>query len=176
MSLPIPELDNLSPDDKVTVEEISHAPMQHAHSIARVLALQALYELDMTGHPMGEVMNNLNQRLDPSALEDDVTEYASRLVDGVQRYRGSIDAAIQPFAPEFPVRHLAAIDRCILRLAVYEHALANWVPVGVAIDEAVSLAKQYGADASARFVNGVLGNLMDRDEVVSRLRAIYEQP
>ncbi|MCU0475098.1 MAG: transcription antitermination factor NusB [Anaerolineae bacterium] len=172
MSLPIPELDNLSPDDKVTVEEIHHAPMQHAHSISRVLALQALYELDMTGHPMGEVMNSLNQRLDRTTLEDDVTVYASRLVEGVLRYREGLDAAIQPFAPEFPVRHLAAIDRCILRLAVYEYAIANWVPVGVAIDEAVSLAKQYGADSSARFVNGVLGNLMDREEVVARLRTL----
>jgi transcription antitermination protein NusB len=172
MSLPIPELDNLSPDDKVTVEEISHAPMQHAHSISRVLALQALYELDMTGHPMGEVMNSLNQRLDHSTLEEDVTLYASRLVEGVLQHRESLGAAIQPFAPEFPVRHLAAIDRCILRLAVYEHAIANWVPVGVAIDEAVSLAKQYGADSSARFVNGVLGNLMDREELVARLRTL----
>jgi len=174
MSLPIPELGDLEPDDQVSVEEIPHTPMQHDHSIARVLALQALYEIDQTTHPAGDVLNGLAARMDTS-LSEEITEYIHRLILGVQRFRLVIDAAIQPFAPEFPVKHLAAVDRCILRLAVFEHGLAELVPVGVAIDEAVSLAKQYGADASPRFINGVLGNLMENSDLLSRLHATYQK-
>lgn len=174
MSLPIPELGDLEPGDQVSVEEIPHTPMQHDHSISRVLALQALYEIDLTGHQTGDVMNGMKSRMD-SALSDDVTQYMNTLVLGVQRFRPVIDAAIQPFAPEFPVKLLAAIDRCILRLAVFEHGLAELVPVGVAIDEAVSLAKQYGADASPRFINGVLGNLMENADLLTRLHDTYQK-
>ncbi|MCU0465395.1 MAG: transcription antitermination factor NusB [Anaerolineae bacterium] len=173
MTLPIPELGDLGPDDEVSVEEIPHTPMQHDHSIARALALQALYELDLTGHPTGEVLNAVIQRMD-GALNDDITDYIRTLVQGVQRFRPAIDSAIQLFAPEFPVKHLAAIDRCTLRLAVFEHSMAALVPVSVAIDEAVSLARQYGADASPRFVNGVLGNLMEDANLLARLRATYD--
>lgn len=174
MSLPIPELDDLGPDDKVTVEEVPHTPMQHDHSLSRVLALQALYEIDLTGHPAGEVMNAINTHLDAD-LEPEVTLYMSRLVLGVQKFRPVIDAAIQPFAPEFPVKLLAAIDRCVLRLAVFEYGLARWAPVSVVIDEAVSLAKQYGAEASPRFINGVLGNMMENADLLSRLNATYQK-
>lgn len=173
MSLPIPEFEDLQPDDEVSVEELPHPPMQHIHSIARVLALQALYELDVTGHSIGEVLNALLARLD-TPLSQDVIRYMGTLVNGVQKHRETIDAAIQPFAPEFPIRLLAVIDRCILRLAVFEYGMARLVPVGVAIDEAVGLAKQYGSEASPRFINGVLGNLMDRADVIEHLHAIYQ--
>ncbi len=174
MSLPIPELGDLEPGDEVSVEDIPHTPMQHDHSIARVLALQALYEIDLTGHPTGEVLNGLAARMDAS-LSDDISQYMNKLIMGVMKFRPIIDAAIQPFAPEFPVKHLAAVDRCILRLAIFEHGLADLVPVGVAIDEAVSLAKQYGADASPRFINGVLGNLMENSDLLMRLNASYKK-
>lgn len=174
MSLPIPELGDLEPGDQVSVEEIPHTPMQHDHSIARVLALQALYEIDLTGHPAGAVLNDLKGRMD-TALNEDVTQYMNKLVLGVQKFRPVIDAAIQPFAPEFPVKMLAVVDRCILRLAVFEYGLAQMVPVGVTIDEAVSLAKQYGAEASPRFINGVLGNLMENTDLLTRLHATYQK-
>jgi N utilization substance protein B len=174
MSLPIPELGDLEPGDQVSVEEIPHTPMQHDHSIARVLALQALYEIDLTGHPTGDVMNGMKTRMD-NTLSDDISQYMNRLVLGVQKFRLVIDAAIQPFAPEFPIKLLAAIDRCILRLAVFEHGLAELVPLGVTIDEAVSLAKQYGSDASPRFINGVLGNLMGNTDLLIQLHTTYQK-
>ena len=96
-----------------------------------------------------------------------------QLVTGVARHLALIDNVIQPFAPEFPVKHLAVVDRNILRIAIYEFALAQIVPMGVAIDEAVSLAKAFGADASPRFVNGVLGNLMEDKDVIARLKLAY---
>jgi len=174
MSLPIPELGDLEPGDEVSVEDIPHTPMQHDHSIARVLALQALYEIDQTNHPTGEVLNGLAARTD-AELGEDITQYMHKLILGVQKFRPVIDAAIQPFAPEFPVKHLAAVDRCILRLAIFEYGVAELVPMGVAIDEAVSLAKQYGADASPRFINGVLGNLMENSDLIMRLHATYKE-
>jgi transcription antitermination protein NusB len=96
-----------------------------------------------------------NLHPDPSAFG-----YARQLVAGVIRHRAEIDALIHQFAPTWPVEQLAAVDRNVLRLGIFE-ALYNssTIPVGVAIDEAVELAKLYGSESSSRFVNGVLGRV-----------------
>jgi len=71
--------------------------------------------------------------------------------------REKIDSIIQKHAPAWPVAQLAIIDRNILRIAVFEIVLNNSVPVKVAINEAVELAKMFGSDNSSKFINGVLG-------------------
>lgn len=172
MPLPVPDLGDLQPGDEVSVEEIPHEPTNHQNSLARQLALQALYEIDITGHPEHLVVQQLMsayQEMPPLPI----IRYMELLVSGVVEYSALVDEAIQPFAPEFPVKHLAVVDRNILRMAIYEFALGQLVPMGVAIDEAVSLAKSFGADSSPRFVNGVLGNLMEDTEVIARLKAAY---
>lgn len=173
MPLPVPDLGELEPGDEVSVEEIPHEPTNHENSLARQFALQALYEIDLTGHPVGTVMQQLFSAYSEPPPETTV-HYMYQIVRGVTATRAIIDEAIQPFAPEFPVKHLAVVDRTILRVAIYEFALAKLVPMGVAIDEAVSLAKAFGADSSPRFVNGVLGNLMEDEEVIARLQAAYK--
>jgi transcription antitermination protein NusB len=170
MPLPVPELGDLQPGDEVTVEEIPHETTNHHNSFARHLALQALYEIDTTGHLPGAVIQQLLSTYHEQPSEAAV-HHMQQIVTGVVHNKESIDAAIQPFAPEFPVRHLAVVDRNILRIAIYEYVLAKAVPMGVAIDEAVSLAKAFGADSSPRFVNGVLGNLMENADVIARLQA-----
>ncbi|UCC91017.1 MAG: transcription antitermination factor NusB, partial [Dehalococcoidia bacterium] len=70
-----------------------------------------------------------------------------------------IDQNIRRFAPAWPIEQIPVIDRNILRLAIFELLCDNKVPVKVAINEAVELAKRFGSDSSSKFVNGVLGSV-----------------
>jgi N utilization substance protein B len=80
-------------------------------------------------------------------------------VGGTIRHRDEIDRYVQKFAPAWPVEQIAMIDRNILRLAIFEILFDNEVPVKVAVSEAVELAKTFGSESSAKFVNGVLGSV-----------------
>jgi N utilization substance protein B len=123
---------------------------------ARAAALQVLYELDLTGH---DVEAALAYILDQSGLSGEDADFTRRLVSGVSQNREQIDGNIRKFAPAWPLEQLSIIDRNILRLAIFEILLDNSVPVKVAINEAVELAKKFGSDSSSRFVNGVLGSV-----------------
>jgi len=130
-----------------------------ARTRARSLALQALYEIDLTGHLPGEA---LRHRLEAEPLNNDRLErFAREIVFGVAPLRAHLDKYIARYAPEWPVDQIAPIDRNILRIALWEMALAPDTPLKVAINEAVELAKIYGSDSSPRFVNGVLGSLAE---------------
>jgi N utilization substance protein B len=126
---------------------------------ARVLTLQLLYEIDVTGHPATDVLDRtFAEPSAPVAIRDHVT----RLVSGVLAARGEIDPFIAAAAPAFPLPQIPAIDRNVLRLAVFELLHEPAVPPKAAINEAVELAKHFGGDNSSRFVNGVLGTILDR--------------
>ena len=122
----------------------------------RELALQVLYEIDTSGHQMEGVLDRL---LSEQNLPEENASYAHDLVIGVIRNREKIDHNIKTFAPAWPVEQIPAVDRNILRLAIFEILIDNKVPVKVAINEAVELAKTYGADRSSKFINGVLGSV-----------------
>lgn len=121
---------------------------------ARTIALQALYEIDVVGHDPEATLDHL---LEEEKLTGENASFARELVRGVVQYKEKLDAHIRRFAPAWPVEQIAAIDRNILRLAIFEILLDNRVPVKVAINEAVELAKEFGSDSSPRFINGVLG-------------------
>jgi len=121
-----------------------------------VLALQALYELDSVPHDQGQVIDRLVEELRASPA---TARFASALVEGVISNRERIDAMIVELAPAWPMEQIPAIDRNILRLAIYEVVIDNKVPMRAAINEAVELAKTYGGDNSPKFVNGVLGSV-----------------
>ncbi len=123
---------------------------------ARALALQALYEINSAGHNVEGVLTHL---LAEEALPKENADFACGLVTGVIRNKEKIDENIQIFAPAWPIEQIPAIDRNILRLAIFEILIDNKVPVKVAINEAVELAKTFGADSSPKFVNGVLGSV-----------------
>ncbi len=123
---------------------------------ARVLALQSLYEADVTNHAPGQV---LERHLRDHALPEAGERFVSHLVAGVIANKAPLDDLISRYAPEWPLDQMAAIDRNILRIAIFEFVLDGDTPVKVAINEAVELAKMFGSDSSARFVNGVLGSL-----------------
>ena len=124
--------------------------------MARILALQALFELDTVGHPPDETIARL---LDESAVSAEAEAFARELVQGVLANRDRIDEVIRKTATNWPLEQVAAIDRNILRLAIYEILIDNRVPMRAAINEAVELAKQFGGETSPRFVNGVLGSV-----------------
>lgn len=137
-----------------------------ARTRARGLALQVLYEVDMADHPAAQIMS---ERLEESPLSDELAEFVRQIVFGVMPIRARMDEVIATNAPEWPFDQLAAIDRNILRMAVWEFAITGLTPTKVAINEAVELAKHYGSDSTPRFINGVLGSLADRTNEIRQL-------
>ena len=125
---------------------------------ARTLALQALYEADSVGH---EAELALDRLLAGAGVAEDTGDFARELVRGILGCRDEIDRHIERFAPAWPLGQIPAVDRNILRLAIFELLFDKEapVPVKVAINEAVELAKKFGSDSSPRFINGVLGSV-----------------
>ena len=123
---------------------------------ARTIALQTLYEIDSISRSAEAVVERL---LAEGELSEENNAFVRELVSGVIQNKDEIDGNIQRFAPAWPVEQIAMIDRNILRLAIFEILFNNKVPVKVAVNEAVELAKSFGSDNSAKFVNGVLGSV-----------------
>lgn len=128
---------------------------------ARRIALQVLYEVDSVGHPWEQVASRY---LEHTRLSAEAVEFAKSLVDGILANTAMLDAIIARFAPAWPVSQLAVVDRSLLRLALYELKVDGTTPPKVVINEVVELAKAFGTDNSPRFVNGVLGSVLDATE------------
>lgn len=123
---------------------------------ARVLALQALFELDSVGHAAEQAVDHL---VEAAAAPPEARRFALELVRGVLDNRDSIDETIRQTAPAWPLEQIAVVDRNILRLAIYEILIDNKVPMRAAINEAVELAKEFSGENSPKFINGVLGSV-----------------
>jgi N utilization substance protein B len=123
---------------------------------ARAIALQALYEVDSAARRPETVLERLLSEAD---LSEENNAFVRELVDGAVRNKDDIDRNIHRFAPAWPVEQIAMVDRNILRLAIFEILFDNKVPVKVAVNEAVELAKTFGSENSAKFINGVLGSV-----------------
>jgi N utilization substance protein B len=132
---------------------------------ARSLALQVLYEVDIANHLPGEIFK---LRLEETPLPEDLAEFARQIVFGVLPIKEPLDHLIAKYAPEWPLDQIAAIDRNILRMALWEFAVYGETPLKVAINEAVELAKSYGSDSAPRFVNGVLGALAEHQNEIQQ--------
>ena len=141
---------------------------------AREFALQGLYELDINGsaNELEEALEDFwKDRTDmvltnpeKLALEDDKKEpeiraYTEKLVRGTLEKKKQIDPTIERFAENWEMTRMACVDRNILRLATYEILHVDDIPVKVAINEAVELAKRYGEQDSSKFVNGILDRI-----------------
>jgi N utilization substance protein B len=125
---------------------------------ARSLALQVLFEADIAKHPPADIYM---LRLEETPLSDDLSEFARQIIFGVFPLTATLDQFIAVYAPEWPLDQIAAIDRNILRMTLWEFAVQRETPIKVAINEAVELAKQFGSDSAPRFINGVLGSLAE---------------
>jgi len=130
--------------------------MKGSRHKAREIALQVLYETDSVGHKSEETLERILSRIEASV---EISDFAAGLVRGVLTNKEQLDQNIRDFAPAWPLNQISIIDRNILRLAIFEILHDNKMPVKVAINEAVELAKTYGSNNSSRFVNGVLGSI-----------------
>lgn len=119
---------------------------------ARERALGLLYEAEAKGLEPGDAVGA--QAVRPDA-------YAADLVDGVGAHAVEIDELLSRFARGWPLERMPAVDRALLRLAVYELGWRPDVPTGAVLSEAVELAGQYSTDDSSKFVNGVLASIAD---------------
>jgi N utilization substance protein B len=130
--------------------------MKGARHKARELALQVLYEIDSVKHTSTEALQYILTRVEVS---DEVGQFAGELVEGVLKNKEQLDQNIRDFAPAWPLDQISLVDRNVLRLAIFEILHDNKIPVKVAINEAVELAKTFGSNNSSRFINGVLGSV-----------------
>ncbi|MDQ5850671.1 MAG: transcription antitermination factor NusB [Chloroflexota bacterium] len=126
---------------------------------ARIAALQALYEADITGHPLEQVIEH---RLQEEDLPKEAASFFGRIVRGVWEHQDRLDRMIEEAAPHWPIYQMPAVDKAILRMAIWELRLntTNPAPQKAVINEAVDLAKHFGGESSGRFVNGVLGSVV----------------
>ncbi len=130
---------------------------------ARIATLQALYEIDCAHHPPGAV---LERSLVAADLPKAAADFSRHLLRGVLEHHAVLDVFIHRYAPEWPLDQMAYIDRNILRMAIFEFAVDGGTPVKVAINEAVELAKAFASDSAPRFINGVLGTLVEHKEAI----------
>jgi N utilization substance protein B len=129
-----------------------------ARRLARELAMKIYFEMDLTGREPGELFERY---VEDGALRGVDAKYAERLVRSIAERLAEIDERIAAAAPAFPVDQLATVDRNVLRVAICELGADFSVPPKVVINEAIEIAKDYGGEASGRFVNGALGSIVD---------------
>ena len=133
------------------------ASRRHERTAARQGALQVLYTSEIKGTRPSDLLDS------GLVLEDDgksLSDYAIGLIEGVDEKMLPIDVRLNSTSENWKLNRMPIVDRCILRLATYEMLFVDEVPVSVAINEAVELAKDFGGeDESPRFVNGVLGRI-----------------
>lgn len=127
--------------------------------LGRIISLQSLYEYEFrikAGDATADINTIVAKNIQPYSKALGDTEFVYNLAKGVVDNTKKLDEELRPLAPEWPIDTIAAIDRNVLRIGLYELESRN-VPPKVAINEAVELAKAFGSDNSSRFINGVLG-------------------
>ncbi len=129
-----------------------------ARSKARKAALDLLYEADIRGTNAVETLN-LRDVIEEGPDARPIREYTRELVIGVGENFRKIDELITTYAQGWDMDRLPAVDRNILRIGIYEILWSTTIPDGVAIDEALTLAKELSTDSSAGFIHGVLGRI-----------------
>lgn len=131
---------------------------------ARLLAMQALFQLDKGGDGVQLV---LDSGIEEETYEEKDKEYLDQLVREVIRNKEVIDNYISKYSIDWDISRLGKVERAILRLSIGEMLFVKDVPVSVSINEAVRMAKKYGADNASRFLNGILGKFV-REELKDR--------
>ena len=119
----------------------------------RELALQALYQIEMTSDPSVAAVDRFLQHFEGNTK---AKEFARRLVSGAVSQRAEIDRLIDHATENWKIERLAKVDFLILRLATYELVFCPDIPASVSLDEAIEIAKRFGSEDSASFINGVL--------------------
>ncbi|MDQ3985240.1 MAG: transcription antitermination factor NusB [Actinomycetota bacterium] len=147
---------------------------------ARRAAIDVLYEAEIRDElPLEALQNRRSEGWvvasgDEAATADepgpsaDVFAYAEMLVEGVQLHQAEIDALIARYADRWAITRMPVVDRTLLRIALFELLWRDDIPIPVAINEAVELAKELSTEDSGRFINGLLGKVVEAEGVRSR--------
>ncbi len=133
-----------------------------SRTAAREAALKGLYQLDLRSSVPDSELDELLER---ECAQREAQDYARHLVKGTRKNLAAIDSEISQVAENWDLGRMAAIDRNVLRMAIYEMLHREDIPPAVAINEAVTIAKKYSTKDSGGFVNGIL------DQVKNRLAA-----
>lgn len=128
---------------------------------ARELGLKVLFARDLG---KVEPYTMLEQLAEEENSGDNAKNFSKCLIEGVILNQEQLDRTIKEYAIEWDLDRMAAVDRNIMRLALYEMFYSPDVPMAVAVNEAVELAKLYGSEDSARFINGILGKVIKERE------------
>jgi N utilization substance protein B len=124
---------------------------------ARELALKVLFQLEHS--PDDDPEEALAYHAGEDGAPRGVVEFAGELVRGVMASRAQLDDIIRAASTNWRLEQMGRVDRVVLRMAVYEIAVARKVPVRAAINESIELAKTFSGEESGRFVNGILGKV-----------------
>jgi len=124
---------------------------------AREAALQALYQADVTWQGKGTERSALLTRAGP--LGEEMDAFTAELVDGTLTHKEEIDREIGRCSEHWTLDRMGVVDRNILRFAAYELMFRNDIPASVTINEAVEIAKKFGSEESAMFINGILDRI-----------------
>jgi N utilization substance protein B len=122
----------------------------------RELALQALYQIEITGDPSASAVEQFLRHFEGTPQ---AKEFARRLVSGVVSQRAAIDRTIEQSTENWKLARLAKVDLVILRMATYEVVFCPDIPTPVSLDEAIEIGKRFGSADSATFINGVLDQI-----------------
>lgn len=125
--------------------------------LARETAFQVIYQIDVGKN---DVEQALLARLNESTLDEAGKKFCQQLVKGTINNLEKIDEMIEQYAVDWPISRMLSVDRNLLRLAVFEIIYCDDIPNKVAVNEAIELAKSFGSEDSAKFINGILGNLV----------------
>ncbi|MFP4322081.1 MAG: transcription antitermination factor NusB [Anaerolineales bacterium] len=169
-----------APQDMFVALNMPPETRDRVHQVIIDMFTQDMLEDDITDEHIAELIrqemvpeinaDDLRFETDEDLLPLERQHMVHALVNGVIKHRQMLDDILQRHAPDWPIQQVAIIDRNILRLALYEFGIAQEAPWRVAIYEGVELAKLFGAEGSAAFVNGVLGTLMEQyDEIKAEL-------
>lgn len=138
--------------------------MSASRRLAREIALKTLYQVAVGGMTSDDALRGAWEANHPDPSDRDaqlawdaVREYSGRLVDGVMEHGEDFDATIRRYSRGWELDRMPTVDRILLHIALQEMLHTDDVPVGVVINEAVELAKEYSTEESGRFVNGILG-------------------
>lgn len=127
---------------------------------ARQLALQILYQIDITREGSSVSLDNFWQS-QKEDVDSAIRQFTLELAEGTQRYREAIDKKISQYAKNWELKRMAVVDRNILRLACFELLYRADIPPKVAINEAIELAKRFSGVQAGKFVNGILDKIRE---------------
>lgn len=132
--------------------------MKSSRHLGREIVMKALFACEFKGGDPKQVLESVCKEFEGKVSD---LSFAFELFDGVTKNIPKIRELITKHAPQWPVEHIAPVDRAILEIAVYEMLYSKDVPPVVAIDEAIEIAKKFGGENSQKFVNGVLNAIFE---------------